>query len=266
MTTGLLQGRAKSLTDLSGFTLSFILHLLLIVGVYIQSRVFPELLSPTRKLPPPSLKVDLVALPDHLKSENPVFSQKPPLNTMEQIQKQLKEAQNKVKQAKVPVLPVAKPGEMVQKPSQKQAEAPLSKTERANRIKNALARIKALNKISDEPAAPIIKGNKLSKGASSDENAVLSDETNYYDQLREHLRENWTLPAWLARQNFSARAILYIDERGKLVTYKMTKLSGNDAFDESVKRTIKESEPFPKPTKASEIRSLSNGIEVRFPL
>jgi TolA protein len=158
----------------------------------------------------------------------------------------------------------ADPDEMVLHPkSARKTKDP----NREKRLKAALDRIKALSRIdrelhADNAASPPIKGNKISKGSSTAEDAKESDDANYYDSVRSRLQENWALPVWLSRQNLSAQIEIVIDSHGRVREFRFKKSSGNTQFDDAVKKTLAESQPFPTPP--SEL--LMNGILVGFPL
>lgn len=240
--------------------LSLILHLGAILFFILKSLVFPS--KPV--IYTPSLRVDLVGLPDILKKDkealNKVVSQS--------LEKALKDAENQAKaQEKVapqkvkPTKEIANPNDMILNPT-KTASA----KDRAKKMKNALDRIKALQKIEKEVEAVVIKGNKLSPGSSLDGNAKESQEANYIDLVRERLREEWQLPIIVARLNLSAQVEITIDTKGRVRSFRFKKFSGNSQFDEAVKRTIAQAQPFPAPPKGMRDQLLIDGILVGFPL
>ena len=211
----------------------------------------------------PSLRVDVVDLPDVLKKDKSKLMKIPDLAD---LSKDLKEAESQAKDIQPKKAPkvdaeMADPDEMVLNPKAKG-------TDRKKKMKSALDRIKSLSKISDDPQeakAITIKGNKLSKGTALGEGKE-SDDVNYYDVLRERLQENWALPVWLARQNLAAQVQVFIDEKGKLRGFKFVKASGNEQFDEAIKRTLQDSQPFPLPPEAIRGSLATSGITVGFPL
>jgi len=245
-----------------GIRWSMGVHGVLILLILVKALVFPN----TPKMYIPTLRVDVVGLPDLLKSEK-----KNPSNnkSLEDIQKMLAKAQvdaNKVKKPPPPAKikePVEKadPDELVLKPKQIQND-----TARDKRLEAAMRRMKALAKLDAEntPAAQAapIKGNKLSKGNSTSGDAKESDTANYYDTVRSKLQENWALPVWLSRQNLSAQVEIVIDSRGTVREFRFVKTSGNPQFDDAVKKTLAASQPFETPP--SDL--LMNGILIGFPL
>jgi len=199
----------------------------------------------------PSLKVDLVALPDVLKQDHRNMTTSEPADAPGDT---------------------GDTGEMkVATPSAKRPAKPAAN---ASKIKNALAKIRALEKISGDgsgakPRAapvPLIKGNKLSAGTSTTGDARESAESSYYDLVRDHLQDHWSLPVFLARQGFAAQVLVTLDARGNLIAFKFTKPPGSAPFDEAVKNTLTSAQPFPKPP-ASLLGSVATrGILVGFPL
>jgi colicin import membrane protein len=242
--------------------------------ILIKSLVFPN--NPKPYIP--TLRVDVVGLPELLRNEKKMIPQGKPLD---QIQKMLEKAEtdaNKLKnipapKIKEPPVEKAEPDELVLKPKKIQPEKPSEPSKKVSaaqekRLKAAMDRIKALSKLhvdSDsekEEAAPPIKGNKISKGNSLDGDAKESDSANYYDAVRAKLQENWALPVWLSRQSLSAQIEIQIDNHGQVRDFRFAKTSGNAQFDAAVKRTLQESQPFPVPPEDL----LMNGILIGFPL
>ncbi len=251
-----------------GIKRSLIFHAIVFSIIILKSLVFPG--KPLTYVS--SLRVDLVGLPDTLKKDLTRLPK--PVDPTQKLTEEVKQPESKAKEVKTPTVAKsqkdveqAKPDEMVLKP--KHAESP---KDRQNRLKNSLARIKSLAKITSEaetmPTSTnvAVKGNILSKGTSLSGDAKESAETSYFDLVRDRLQENWALPVWLARQKLSAQIQVFIDSRGRLAGSKFIKSSGNAQFDDSVKKTLTESQPFPVPP--SEIASsvLVNGILVGFPL
>ncbi len=239
----------SSLEIKTGFKWSLIGHFLLIGIVLIQCIVFHQ------KTPPyiPTLKVDLVALPDVLKKDL----------TLEQTKNEINDLLKKEESKK-------------EKTSQQKISSPDSlKVKNRVEIKNksALERIKALAKIpEDHPKSDrrsyqkLIQGNHISLGSSLSGEAKEAQVTHYHDFLLHQLQEHWTLPTWIDRQDFSARVEIYIDHKGNVQKLHFLKSSGNLKFDEAVKRAIHESEPFPPPPAELQSTLLSDGILFGFPL
>jgi len=247
---------------LKGIKWSSIVHLSCLVLFLIQSLVFPSKVKPYV----PTLKVDLVGLPDVLKKDLTRPSQKQINQEISRVIKQAEETAKQVKATKK-VKEIAQKDEMVVHP-QPSAHKTVEK-----KNKRALERLKALAKIQDDGVAAnptkkttLIKGNKISPGASLSGDAKEAAEANYLEVLRDRLQENWTLPPWVARQRLAAQVQIYIDAKGNLKGMKVLKQSGNTQFDEAVKRAVQESQPFPLPPKDLVSNLLADGILVGFPL
>ena len=244
-----------------GLKASIVAHAALVIAIIVKSTIFPG--TPTLYVP--TLRVDVVGLPDLLKTEEHL-AKFPSKDISEALKKAALEAKriehttHKIEQ-KVDV----DKDEMVLRPKH---AAEQSERTREKKLKNAMDRIKALEKISEESAtAPqVIKGNKISHGNSLSSDAKESAETTYYDLVRDRLQDNWALPVWLSRQNLSAQVQIYIDPYGRLRNFSFVKSSGNAQFDEEVKRTLAESQPFPAPPQDLASSLLVNGILIGFPL
>jgi TonB family protein len=255
-----------------GLRWSILVHVFVVAVILIKSLVFPNTPKPYIA----SLRVDIVGLPDLLKNEKKMT---PHGQSLEEIQKMLEKAENdanKIKKVppppkvKEPPVEKAEPDEMVLKPKKiEEPKSAESEKSREKKLRAAMDRMKALSKLNvdnksdDTPQdAPPIKGNKLSKGNSLDGDAKESDTANYYDTVREKLQENWALPVWLSRQSLSAQIQITIDEHGRVRDFRFVKQSGNAQFDDAVKRTLAQSQPFPTPPDDL----LMNGILIGFPL
>lgn len=219
----------------------------------------------------PTLRVDLVGLPDLTKSEMQAITPPPPAaEEKKEIQpKPPQPVEEKRASAKKPVEEPARPDEMVLKRKQEAEE----QKQREKNIKDSLARMKSLAKIQEfkdsanaPQSAPLIKGNKISKGTSLSGDARESDNSTYYDQLRDHLASQWSLPVWLSRQNLSAQVQIRVTSSGRLGGYKLTKSSGNAQFDEAVIRALQDSQPYPRPPSDLARELEVRGVLVGFPL
>ncbi|HAR42014.1 MAG TPA: hypothetical protein DCS07_05190 [Bdellovibrionales bacterium] len=269
----------------AGFRWSVIIHAVFLTAVVIKSLVFPGGSKPYI----PTLRVDIVGLPDILKKDLSAVPKESA--SLDQIKEALKRADDQLrlskemakqalaKEAKAKAAEKAKtaePDEMLVKPRTVTAkpDGNTGKT-RQKKMKDALARLKALERIRSE-AAPspsntktqgiLIKGNKVSHGTQLSGEARESEQANYYDSLRSRLQDNWALPVWVARQKLSAQVQIFIDGRGRLRTYRFIKLSGNAQFDGAVKQCLSDSQPFPLPPESLSSSILVDGILIGFPL
>lgn len=262
-----------------GFKLSVAAHVGLALLLIIKAVVLPG--KPITMVP--TLRVDVVGLPDLLKQE---LKKAPDARANDAIEKALKQAEESAKKieppkpAKAPkeAAPVekAEPDELVLKPKQIQTAKREKEKEkhREKKLLSALNRIRALEKISDDTkprktaaaSSTLIKGNKISKGSSLSGDAVESDVASYYDSVRDRLQDNWEIPIWFKNQGFSAKVQIFIDRSGRLRNFRFIKPSGNAQFDDAVKRTVSQSQPFPVPPEDVVSSVLVDGILVGFPL
>lgn len=230
------------------FRWSLILHCALIVFLFVSSFLFQSSVSRYQ----PTLRVDVVELPDLLKKDlNKVGIPEP-----EPEPKKEKKPAPEVKKESKP-----KPNEMALKKKKKRA-----KKKRKRKMQSALDRIKALDKIKGEVQAEKIKGNRISKGTALTGDARESMERTYYDDLLERVRIHWALPPWLARQGLSAKVKIYIDPRGRIRGMRFLQRSGNAQYDAEVKDAITDTDPFPPPPAALKEEVLRDGVILAFPL
>jgi outer membrane biosynthesis protein TonB len=224
----------------------------------------------------PSVQIDMVALPDLVKSQEarpldptlPVKDAPPPPPKEEVMAKPEPKPE-----------PKPRPDEMaLEKAKEKKAE---------NDAKKALERLKAerqkeqraedkrreelVNKREEdlkrfeEAYRSAIKGNQTNQGTSS--TGSLQETVNAYaGHIRERLHGNWALPVWLQDKGLRAVVRMYIDGRGNIVRYQFTAVSGNDAFDNYVKGTVQRSSPFAPPPEEMAKGLRNSGLEVQFPL
>lgn len=258
---------------------SFSLHGAVAVFAIFKSLVFPS--APVMLAP--SLRVDMVGLPDILKKDLSRVSKALPKQGLEEKLNEAAENVKRIKASAPPVEEVAKPDDMVLNPKkiakkdlptddkkEKAAEKAEDK-KREQKLQSALARIRALEKVKDESdeesdEAVIIRGNQASKGASLSGDAKESAQNGYFDIVRDRLVDFWSLPAWLSRQKLSAHVVIRIDPAGNIFATKIIKSSGNIQFDDAILATIRDAQPLPRPPKDLQNSLRDDGITVGFPL
>jgi outer membrane biosynthesis protein TonB len=286
----------------AGIRWSLIAHGAALIILIVKGLIFPgepAMIAPT-------LRVDMVGLPEILKKDLQDVSRTPPgiqdaLKNAEEAAKQelarQKEMAAKEREAEAEAAAEEEdrtdPDELVLQAKKKReaeerkkreaeektkreklAKEAKDRRERERRTQNALDRLKALSKLESEKSETakepgngvVIKGNRLSGGASLDPAAREGMESSYYERVRNRLVENWALPIWLTRQNLQAKVVVFIDERGRLSNFQFTKNSGNETFDEAVRKTLRDSQPYPLPPAEIAPSLQSSGILVGFPL
>lgn len=250
-------------------TWSLIGHGGIALFVVLKSLVFPG--NPI--MIAPALRVDLVGLPDILKKD---LTNVPKALPKSDLEEKLAEAARDAKKIKVtPIEEAAKPDEMVLKPKKtEKTELKEEKKDTAKKIDTALAKIRALERLKDkseetkpdEEEAIVIKGNQVSQGTSLSGDAREKAQSGYYDLIREALVEFWALPSWLAREKLSAQVQMRIDPAGRVLALKFLKPSGNSAFDDAIRGTIRDAQPLPRPPRELTTSLSDDGVVVGFPL
>lgn len=236
-------------------------HGVALAFILIKSVFFPG--EPIRIVP--TLRVDMVGLPDVMKKDLPSLSKLTAKPADSKAEPKANDAKNEI----------ADQDELVFKPKSKAKERDERKKEAAEKekkLKSALNKIKALDRIRDEvkdessDEAVVIKGNKLSPGSSLSGEAKEAAEASYFEKVRDRLQDAWALPPWLAKQNLSAQIRLNINAIGVVTSYDFVKTSGNPQFDAAVKTAIREAQPLPKPPANIFTAIGAQGIVIGFPL
>lgn len=113
-----------------------------------------------------------------------------------------------------------------------------------NKLKQKAA-LDKLMKESDQPAEnKPITGARLNPGTSfSGMDAIQFSQ--YYDTLKVHLFNNWSLPQWLSELDLKAQALVVIDGNGYVIRKEIIKSSGNPNFDNTILGAIEKASPFP---------------------
>jgi TonB family protein len=248
----------------AGFQLSLALHGAVAFLIFFKIFIFPS--QPITYIP--ALRVDIVGLPDQLKKD---LAHPAPIPATAPAHPPA--ATSATKKAPPPKEAATEPDDAM---GMKRSAERKAEKKREKKMESALARIKALAKISGDSTpkkaptqdaqATQIAGNKISKGTSLSNNAQQSDKENYVDTLQNALQQNWTLPIWLERQQLNAKILIYIDAQGRLIQFKFVQSSGSPQFDDAVKRTLMQSQPFPAPPAEIASSLSSHGVLVGFPL
>lgn len=262
-----------------GIGVSFALHALVISFFTLKTVFFtPEQIDFTQ-----AVRVDMVGLPDKVEAKTlppPAKEEaKPALPDKNPVaEKSVEKPPEKVVEKKTPTLPKPEPVKVTAK---KDDGVNLEKVK--SQQQNALDKLKAmaaLDKIKEDVAAEKsknppgagksdtgaqkIKGNVLSPGSSLTGLTKLQHDT-YASDLDGHIKQNWSLPEWLAKRDFKAQARVFIDSRGNILGRKIVKSSGNPSYDEEVLATIDRSAPFPAPPEKFLAIVSVDGILIGFP-
>ncbi len=138
---------------------------------------------------------------------------------------------------------------------------------------NKLKQIEALEKIknvdsqkenSNDEEAKLAVGQRITPGSFSQ--GLDSIQFNkYYNNLKVHLYNNWTVPGWLAELDLKAQALVVLDASGQVVRREIIKSSGNPNFDNTILAAIDQSSPFPLPPERLRSRVEQKEIVFGFP-
>ncbi len=236
--------------------ISLILHFAVAMAILIKGLLLPS----EPKIFLPSLRVDLIGLPDLKRSEIP----KPAPSNPEP---EKKETLPPPPAPKVAVAPETEQGDYsTSKKKPQKKETSRKEKEAQTKLKRALDRIKALERVKALAGEDEIKGNQVSIGSALTGEARQALETSYFDVVLERVRTYWELPKWLQDQGRSAKVMVYLDSQGRMKSFQFVQPSGNDAFDQEVKRTLQASNPFPVPPAAIAGEIGKQGILLGFPL
>lgn len=256
-------GPTRSRAEFEALKRSLAIHAGVLVLVIIESVFF------VTKRPPivPTLRVDIVGLPNRNQQRPSSDHAGPPQKPSEP-----KVAQKEPEPEEKPI-PRAK---VEPKPAKKDEMADIGhKVDPKKKMKSALARIRALEKIrkaqqatekrKQQSGGEPIRGNFISKGNSLSGEAR-EGEAQYLELVRDLLQENWALPTWLSKTDYSAQVRIFIDRAGRISRYYFVRGSGNAQFDDAVKRCISDSQQVPAPPEELRASVFVDGVTVGFPL
>ena len=149
-------------------------------------------------------------------------------------------------------------------PKKKVAKRKPKKKIKKKDIKTAQA--SAIEKLKRDTAQknPSHRGEKISKGNSSEGQISEVLLNAYFNRVKVHVIQYWNLPQWLADKNLRATVIIQVNSFGDITRIELEKTSGNETFDQVVIDTIKMSSPLPEPL--PELTStLKQGVGFHFP-
>ncbi|OYZ24171.1 MAG: hypothetical protein B7Y39_01720 [Bdellovibrio sp. 28-41-41] len=256
-----------------GIVFSFVAHAVLLVFMILKN-VFFDADVPDYQA---AIRVDMVALPD----KNPTLpSQKsedtkptpaedaPPAEPVTKAEA-LPEKTPQVDETAIKLSNTKKQEEkqkLVDEKKRKEALDRIKKMNALDSIKSSVEtdRIEKLVGQSESKAKPVFKGNVLNPGTELNGINKIQHE-NYVALIDRQIKENWTLPQWLANKDFKAQALLKIDQNGNIIYNQIYKSSGNANYDDIVKETIQKSGPFPKPPDKFSAVLSEKGVLIGFP-
>lgn len=207
-----------------------------------------------------AIRVDMVDLPDKI-SATPAATP-PPQEKIPPVEEKPKTPEPPKAEVKLPEKAEVKDAINLNKTKSKQSEAltKLKTMEALDKLNNEV-QDEALKAIAEKPK---YKGAALSAGTELTGVNRLQHE-NYIGDIDKHVKKFWALPQWLAQKNYRAQAVVKIDKSGKVLSAKILKSSGNNAYDEEVLQTIQNASPFPAPPEKFVNIVAYDGITLGFP-
>lgn len=211
-----------------------------------------------------AIRVDIVGLPDKIQNQvpsEPAPSESKPAPKEEPKPPEPQAAVEPETTTKLPDKKLPQESEAIKLTKEKNKPEPSDKIKKKQQdALDKIKRMSALDKIKSDVENEQRKDtlSKLSKSTHQYKGNVLNAGTeltglnkiqheNYVSLLDKKIKENWTLPQWLANKNYKAQALIKIDENGVVVYNQIYKSSGNTSYDDIVIETINKSSPFPKP-------------------
>jgi len=216
---------------------SALLHGTFFFGYFIKGLVFPNKII----IIPNSIRVDIVALPDKLpdtpQAASTATTAPPPAETIKTEPKTLTKKENPTKTTD----------------AQKKALEKLEQMAALDKIKNDLEntqtqRVQSANKSVEDlkKNLPMFKGNQVTSGNSFTGMAGIASQ-EYWDLVKQHIQAYWMLPEWLSKLKLRARAVVMIDQDGRVRKREIYQSSGNPAFDDAALAAVDAASPFPVP-------------------
>lgn len=151
------------------------------------------------------------------------------------------------------------------KKKQQQALSRLKSLSAIEQIKKNLEKQKKESeKSGTEKSSTQVKGNILSPGTELTGLNKLQHE-NYVAQIDHQIKQNWSIPEWLAKKDYKAQVLLKLDENGLIVFRQIVKSSGNPNYDDAVLETIDKSAPYPHPPEKLIAIVGTRGMLIGFP-
>lgn len=220
--------------------LSFGLHILLIV-FFLSSKNLRMLFAGDKEVViPPSIRVDMVGLPDLPVQPKKLVKKRKPIATVSEKSK--------------------KPAKSKTKPIKKQKSDKKEKTvQKKEKGKSA----KEIQNVSSNSKPDVNKGNQLTEGADKGKDLLseqqISEINIYFSGVEDQIKSHWNLPKYLIDMDLTAQIEIQINNRGKMTSRQIVGSSGNELFDSQVLKAMESASPYPPPP-ASVQKIIRGGI------
>jgi colicin import membrane protein len=219
-------------------------HVLLVLIFTVKTFLFPS--EPIEYQS--AVRVDLIGLPDKLPQQEEAAPIPPAQASTELPQPEIPKQATEEPQVKE--LPKKKP--MTDPDAINLERSKMKQREALNRLKQMTALEKIQQELENDRNMKAaakqrqLKGNVISSGSQLTGLAKLQAE-NYIGEVERQIRQNWSLPHWLATKNLKAQVRVRFDDKGNILSAQIVKSSGNPTFDEIVIDTVHKSAPLPPP-------------------
>jgi len=208
--------------------------------VGLPDKIDPKKLAPAEPVAPPKPKEPEPPPPAEVAKETPKLPEQKKIDqdaiNLDAVKKKQQEALNRLKSMSAI--------EQIKKNLEKQ------KTEGENK--------------NSEKSSTVVKGNVLSPGTELTGLNKLQHE-NYVSQIDRQIKQNWSIPEWLAKKDYKAQVLLKLDENGQISFRQIVKSSGNPNYDDAVLETIDKSAPYPAPPEKLIAIIGTRGMLIGFP-
>lgn len=227
-----------------------------------------------------AIRVDMVALPDKNpmapsqaaddnKTEKPPEPPQPDPTPTSKSTETLPEKKPQIDDTAIKLAEKKKHDDEKKKEEDKKRKEALDRIKKMSALESIKSsveseRIEKLVGQSESKSKSVYKGNVLNPGTELSGINKIQHE-NYVALIDRQIKEQWTLPQWLANKDFKAQALLKIDENGNIIYNQIYKSSGNASYDDVVKETIQKSGPFPKPPEKFSAILSERGVLIGFP-
>lgn len=257
----------------NGLVFSFVAHAVLLAFMILRTVFFDSEPIDYQS----AIRIDLVALPDKdapapsaaVAEAQPLPEVKPTPVEAEAPKEAMPEKKIEIDEEAIKLTQDKKADEAKQKriedKKKKEALEKIKKMSAIESIKSSVETERIEKLVGQSESKPkAYKGNVLNPGTELSGIHKIQHE-NYVALIDRQIRENWTLPQWMAKKDFKAQALLKIDQNGNIIFNQIYKSSGNPNYDDIVIETIKKSGPFAKPPEKFSAILSERGVLIGFP-
>lgn len=238
------------------FAISLSGHLAIALLVFFQAVLIPHEPIEIQR----AIRVDVVGLPEKMTEQELKPAAEPPKAETKPVELPKKETAPPPKPAAPVVSTPSKNKAADLAKSQREALSQLKTAQALEKLKN----MKETGKSDSKKEGTLIKGNTVAAGNSLT-GLERIEYDRYFDDLKIKVRDNWSVPQWLAEAQLKAQVQVIIDERGYVVKKVIRRSSGNEVFDSSVLEAIDRSSPLTPPPKRLQGLMATSGIVFNFP-